>query len=102
MEGNQLLPALVAPLLRQADRAIWIIPAEQFQLEHYSKRTWIQGILQRTDESEQAFRNWMKRDALFAEKVKQEALRLNLPLMEVDGRTSVQDNFERIERCFLL
>lgn len=102
VEGNQLLPALVAPLLRQADRAIWIIPAEQFQLEHYSKRTWIQGILQRTDESEQAFRNWMKRDALFAEKVKQEALRLNLPLMEVDGRTSVQDNFERIERCFLL
>ncbi|WP_280777320.1 hypothetical protein [Paenibacillus sp. PastM-3] len=100
VEGNQLLPALVAPLLRHTDRAIWVIPTEQFQLEHYSKRTWIQGILQRTEEPEHAFCNWMKRDALFAEKVKQEALRLKLPLMEVDGSTSLQENFERIERCF--
>ncbi|MNI93780.1 hypothetical protein D3C73_1517790 [compost metagenome] len=100
MEGNQLLPALVAPLLKKGDRGIWIVPAEQFQWEHYSKREWIQGILQETDDPEMAFRNWMWRDALFAERVKQEAAGLRLLLLEVDGSRTLQQNFELMEEYF--
>jgi hypothetical protein len=100
VEGNQLLPALVAPFLKEADRAIWIVPAEQFQWEHYSRREWIQGILQQTDDPEMAFRNWMKRDALFAGRVKQEAAGLGLRLLEVDGSTTLQQNFGLMEDYF--
>ena len=100
VEGNQLLPALVAPLLKKTDRAIWIVPAEEFQWEHYSKREWIQGILQETEDPMMAFRNWMKRDALFAGSVKEAAAGLKLHLLEVDGSTTLQQNFERIEEYF--
>ncbi|AIQ45116.1 hypothetical protein R70723_03820 [Paenibacillus sp. FSL R7-0273] len=57
---NSVEPRIFSRRTR-TDRAIWAIPAIQFQLEHYSKRTWIQGILQRTEKPEQAFRNWMER-----------------------------------------
>ncbi|KAI7262059.1 hypothetical protein KC345_g9561 [Hortaea werneckii] len=100
VEGNQLLPELVAPLLKQTDKAIWVIPSEPFQREQYSKREWIQGILQATEDPEAAFDNWMKRDAKFAEQVKIEAESRKLTVLEVDGRRTLEQNFAELERCF--
>ncbi|MNO28164.1 hypothetical protein D3C76_180510 [compost metagenome] len=71
VEGNQLLPFLIAPYLQESHKAIWIVPTEPFQWAHYSKRTWIDNILKYTDDPVVAFRNWMTRDVLFAEFIQQ-------------------------------
>ncbi|WP_150265060.1 hypothetical protein [Paenibacillus tepidiphilus] len=100
VEGNQLLPSSVAPLLREEDRAIWLIPGEAFQREQYSRREWIHGILQATEDPEAAFGNWMRRDAWFARRVKQEAEDRKLSVLEVDGRLSLEQNLALLERHF--
>ncbi|MRN54440.1 hypothetical protein [Paenibacillus monticola] len=100
VEGNQLLPHLVLPHLRPNHKGIWIIPSERFQREHYSQRSWIQELLQQTEDPTVSFNNWMSRDVLFAELIQQEANHLKLNLLKVDGVKSLQDNFELIEEYF--
>lgn len=100
VEGNQLLPALVAPLLKPMDKAIWVIPAEPFQREQYSKREWIQGILQATENPELSFNNWMKRDALFAARIRSGAGERKLKVLEADGSRTLEQNFAELERWF--
>ncbi len=100
VEGNQLLPHLVLPHLRPNHKGIWIIPSERFQREQYSQRSWIQELLQQTEDPAVSFNNWMSRDALFAELVQQEANHLKLNLLTVDGVKSLQENFELIEEYF--
>lgn len=100
VEGNQLLPSLVLPYLSNNHKAIWIIPTENFQREYYMKRSWIENILKNTEDSEVAFDNWMKRDALFANLVYQEASNLGLRVLLVDGRKNLYDNFKIIENHF--
>lgn len=100
VEGNQLLPALVEPLLGQKDRAIWVIPSESFQREQYSKREWIHGLLQATEDPEHSFNQWMKRDALFAQKVKGEAEERKLKVLEVDGSRTLEQNYNELARWF--
>ena len=100
IEGNQLLPSLVAPLLKQNHQAVWVIPAEQFQREQYSKREWIHGILQATGNPELSFSNWMQRDALFADRVKREAEERKLKVLEVDGSRTLEQNFTELECWF--
>lgn len=100
VEGNQLLPRLVAPLMKNNHKAIWIVPTEQFQWEHYSRREWIHDILQETENSGIAFRNWMKRDALFAARVKEEAEARKLKVLEVDGSLSLKQSFAMLELYF--
>ncbi|WNS41421.1 hypothetical protein [Paenibacillus sp. MMS20-IR301] len=99
-EGNQLLPGLVKPLLRRTDKAVWVIPAEQFQVEQYRKREWIQGILKATEDPELAFGNWMKRDAMFAGRIKQSAEEQQLRVLEVDGSRTLEQNFAELTSWF--
>ncbi|OKP82537.1 hypothetical protein [Paenibacillus sp. P32E] len=100
VEGNQLLPSLVSAHLNEHHKAIWIIPTEQFQREQYSKREWIQGILQNTENPALAFNKWMSRDALFSEFVQKSAFELQLNVLEVDGSKTLQENFRLIENLF--
>jgi adenylate kinase family enzyme len=97
---DQLLPSLVAPLLKQIHQAVWVIPAERFQREQYSKREWIHGILQATGNPELSFSNWMQRDALFADRVKREAEERKLKVLEVDGSRTLEQNFTELECWF--
>jgi len=94
-EGTCLLPDCVANVLMDRERAIWVVPTEKFQREHYSRRgTWVQGILSQCENPEQAFQNWMDRDAAFAEWVRREARRLGLKLMEIEGKRTIAENAE--------
>jgi len=102
VEGNQLLPSLVYPYLKTNHKAIWIIPTENFQIEFYKKRDWLQSILESTENPIVSFDNWMKRDALFAKYVYEEANNLNLPILKVDGRKNIVENFHFIESLFCL
>ena len=96
VEGNQLLPWVMEPLLRPQDRAIWLIPTEDFQREHYAKRGWIHGILRSTSNPEVAFNNWMTRDALFAERVRTEAQERGLEVMAVDGSRTLDEMYAEV------
>jgi hypothetical protein len=99
-EGAALLPECVAPLLTGAHQAIWVLPTEQFQREQYARREWIQGILAQCSAPDQAWANWMERDAGFARRVAQQAARLGLRVLEVDGTHSIEDNVQLVATHF--
>jgi hypothetical protein len=103
VEGTALLPGCVHGLLADFRRAIWVVPTEAFQRDHYPKRgAWVGSILEQCTYPEQALRNWMDRDVAFARWVEQEAIRLGLCTLQVDGRRTVAQNARTIERHFAL
>jgi 2-phosphoglycerate kinase len=92
VDGTALLPRQVAPFLLNRRRAIWVIPTFVFQRAHYSNRQWAREIVAQCDNSELAFDNWMKRDAGFAHSVATEVEALNLKLLQVDGKHTIEEN----------
>jgi hypothetical protein len=99
-EGAALRAELVQPLLLDAQHYIAIVPTPQFQLEHYSKRDWIQEHLSACSDPQQAFRNWMERDIRFARHVHADADARGLKCMVVDGGTTIEQNQVEVERWF--
>jgi hypothetical protein len=63
---------------------------------------WVQGILGQCEHPEQVFQNWMDRDVAFARWVSQEATRLGLRVLRVDGRRTVRGNAEVVQAHFRL
>lgn len=100
-EGNNLLPDLVAPLLKNKNHAIWLTPTEAFQVHHYSKRN-VSYVINQCDNPNKAFENWMKRDAIFARWIEKSASELQLRVLRIDGSTSVQENTEMVEQSLQL
>lgn len=92
VEGAALLPTIIAPHLAMPQRAVWIIPTDQFQRRHYAQRPWIHGVLRQCSQPEQAFEKWMQRDAAFANWIQQETAVHNLPCLVVDGRRTILEN----------
>lgn len=92
VEGSCLLPGSVSEVLSSKDRAIWVIPTEAFQKAHYRDRgAWVETLLSECTRPDQAFQNWMDRDATFARWVAQTANELGLRLIQVDGRRTVAE-----------
>ena len=58
-EGAVLLPEFVIPVMSDPRAAVWVVPTPDFQLKQYHQRPWIQGILKKCRDPDQAFRNWM-------------------------------------------
>jgi 2-phosphoglycerate kinase len=102
VEGTALLPRQVAGALAERNHAIWIVPAADFQREHYSKREWVCRILEQCDNSEAAFHNWMDRDAEFAHWVTAEVDALGLELLRVDGKHTIEENAMTVASHFQL
>jgi hypothetical protein len=92
VEGTSLLPSQVAAFLPSRSNAIWVVPTEEFQKQYYSRREWAKAIVQQCDEPQAAFENWMERDVRFARWVVEEARALNLELLQVDGRRTIEEN----------
>lgn len=99
-EGVALLPHLVAPLLRHARQAIWIVPTADFQHHHYAQRTWVQTVLSECTEPETAFQNWMARDVAFAQWVQKQTNRLGLPHLVMNGTQTPLDSAAQIARSW--
>ena len=102
VEGTALLPRQVASVLTQREQAIWLIPSAEFQREHYSERDWAGDIMAQCDEPEAAFRNWMDRDVRFAEWVAAKAAALNLAILRVDGKQTLDENAASVAAHFQL
>jgi 2-phosphoglycerate kinase len=93
VEGTALLPDRVCGLLSDQQRAIWVVPTEKFLRAHYPGRgLWVQTILSRCADREQAFENWMNRDAAFSSWIIDRTQALGLELLVVDGSRSIAEN----------
>jgi hypothetical protein len=99
-EGAALLPELVAPLVSHPRSAIWVVPTEEFQLHHYSRREWIHDILSQCENPDSAFATWMGRDAGFARLVAENATRRGFKVIIVDGTRTIEDLAHEVEHHF--
>jgi hypothetical protein len=95
-EGFKLLPRLVSPLLSQPNQAVWLIPTPEFRRAAFESRGWTWEIPRKTRDPERALANLLVRDGLFTDEVLKEARALQLPVIEVDGRLSVDGVMTRV------
>ncbi|MBN1642657.1 MAG: hypothetical protein JXA09_15590 [Anaerolineae bacterium] len=98
-EGAALLPSLVHAVLADRRRAVWVVPSEAFQFAHYPQReALLDYALDGCAEPDQAFRNWMARDAAMGCWVRAEAQRLGLSVLVVDGARALEGNAASVAR----
>jgi adenylate kinase family enzyme len=102
LEGAAFLPELIKQYPVKHENVIFMLPTVEFQLNHYAHRPWIQSILNECNDRNQAFENWMKRDALFGEQVNRTARDCDFRVIRVDGSISIERQFIFIEAQFML
>ena len=101
-EGNVFMPDRVINFLTHPNQAIWLIPTRKFLLDTYRSRRpgMVEGILKTCEDPEQAYLNWMNRDANFSEWVEQRARIAGLQVMKVSGEQSIQRIAQRVAAYF--
>lgn len=99
-EGFRLLPHLVAPLLTEPHRGVWLLPTPGFRRTVFGRRGW--EIPGRTGDPERAARNLLERDRLFTDRLRQETTRLGLAVVDVDTAMSEGDLVDRVGRVLRL
>lgn len=72
---------------------ISIVPTAEFQVSHYKEREWVPYVLEGCSDKVQAFENWMQRDILFAERVKEECRLSEIPCIVNDGTKTPPEIF---------
>ncbi len=102
VEGAAILPEFMEDMNIANHRVIYIVPTAEFQLEHYKKREWVKDVLMDCSNPEKAFENWMNRDIEYAKRVLGLAKKYNRNHILVDGKESLEENFQRVEGYFQL
>jgi 2-phosphoglycerate kinase len=100
-EGFRLAPHLVMPLLAVRSHAVWLLPTPEFRqavIESRGGPKW--GFLERTSDPERALRNLLERDAMFTNRLYEEAKRLELNTIEVDTTMTEDDLARRVTESF--
>lgn len=101
VEGFRLLPRLVAPLLSDPARAVWLLPTPEFRRAAIESRGGSQwAFLARTSEPERALLNLLERDRLFTDVLREETTRLKLAAIDVDATTTEDDLVSRVGDMF--
>lgn len=100
VEGAAVLTALVHDLGVAPERAIWIVPTEQFQRERYAERAWSRELVAGAPDPSAAFRRWMRRDASFALEVAGQARAAGYRVLVVDGAVPVEQVADEVARHF--
>ena len=101
VEGFRLLPRLVAPLLSDPSRGVWLLPTPDFRRAAVQRRGGAaSGFLARTGDPERALRNLLERDRLFTDVLREEAARLGVHAIEVDATMTEDDLAERVTTVF--
>ena len=91
VEGFRLLPRLVQPLLTDRERGAWLLPTPGFRQAAFSTRGSSWEIARKTSNPDLALRNLLERDRLFTERLRGEANRLDLPVIDVDTTMTEDD-----------
>jgi hypothetical protein len=100
-EGWGLRPDLIAPLLDDARRAVFLVPSEDFRQQQLCAlpRAGLFPVSGVSD-PDRAQRNRIERDRLLARDVVESANRLGLRVIIVDGNRSVAEVAEMVEGQF--
>lgn len=102
IEGTAILPEFIEDMGIDKNKSVFIVPTADFQLKHYKKREFIPYVLKGCTSQEKAYENWMERDIRFAKEVAREAKLNGRNLIIVDGKKSLEDNFNVVEEFFEL
>ena len=97
MEGAAYLPELLNENDADPDRVVFLVPTREFQIKHYSQRTWIKDILEQCDDPEVAFANWMERDNQFGKAIIRQTGKLGYRSIIVDGGEGLDEIYERVK-----
>jgi hypothetical protein len=97
VEGAALMPELLRQVGVGARQAFFMVPTWTFQMEHYTRRLWVKGVLDPCSDPDQAFENWMRRDHRFGNKIALEAVRSGWPVLRVDGTESLARTVQAIQ-----
>jgi hypothetical protein len=100
VEGFNLLPRLVAPLLSHNRQAVWLIATPDFRRMAFETRGSTYGIAQKTSDPERALEKLPARDRLFTEDVANEAADWRLPVVHVDLGMTVDQVARRVSEIF--
>jgi 2-phosphoglycerate kinase len=101
VEGFRLIPKLVAPLLSERNRAVWLLPTADFRravVESRGGSAW--SFLAKTSNPESALHNLLERDRMFTDRLREETARLNLHAIVVDTTTTEHDLTQRVTELF--
>ncbi|HEX3724547.1 MAG TPA: AAA family ATPase [Nitrolancea sp.] len=98
-EGPGFFPELVAPLLTDRSKAVWLLPTTAFKRESATRRD-KPGSRWETSDPERAQRNLIERDLLMGEHVQRTAESLDLKIMLVDGSVGLDEMLKRVESYF--
>jgi len=85
VEGPQLLPDIVAPLLEGAEGALWLLPTESFSRRAVAAR----GEVVPSAREAEVIENRYRRDVLIADAIREQAAALSLRSFLVDGQRSL-------------
>lgn len=83
VEGFRLLPHLVAPLVADRGRAVWLLPTPEFRRAAFTSRDGLWDIAGRTGDPPRALHNLLERDRLFTDRLTVQARSLALPAVSV-------------------
>jgi hypothetical protein len=96
------LPELVAPLLDESWRAVWLLPTPEFRRAAFDGRGGLWQIAGRTSDPERALRNLLERDRMFTERLDATATGLRLPVIRVDPAMTEDDLAALVAASFRL
>ncbi len=99
-EGAGWLPELMQNIGVERSRYFCLVPTRVFQMVEYSKRPWIDYVLEGCSDKEAAFANWMERDVQFALRAAADARRRGYPVMVNDGSPEIEDMYRKITGHF--
>ena len=99
-EGFRLLPRLVQPLLAEPGHAVWLLPTPGFRRAAFARRGSLWQIAGQTSDPERALGNLLERDRMFTERLREEAQRLELRVIEVDGTVTEDGLAELVTEAF--
>lgn len=95
-EGAAFMPQLMNEINIDNSHYACVTPTKDFQIEHYRKREWVPYVLEGCSDKEQAFKNWMERDALFADEVRKQCDMYGYKSFVTDGQVNVQVMMQRL------
>ena len=100
-DGFRLLPHLVKPLLADLNHVVWLIPTPEFRKSVIDGRggpAW--EFIARTGEPDRALRNLLERDAMFTERLEEEAQRLDMNIIQVNSTVTEDEVAGRVAELF--
>lgn len=100
LEGAALLPELMDAAGISRERYVCMTAVRNFQISHYRKRDWAMQMLQGCSDREKAFENWMERDALFADWIREQCQVRDYTFFDADGTQEAAEVEVWIRNCW--